>query len=783
MKIREFSIRRYGPLPDTGRVQLSGFSLIYGKNDDGKTLTIDAIVRLSLKAGRVIFSNIDRVDHEPDGYLIVEYGGKEIKVPEKGYLADIAKLTPQDLRNVFIIRDSDLSIPSENEIDFYKDVTDRLTGLRSGEISRIRQSLKEMGKLTRADSSAQLADSKDFDYVGSRIKRARGLIDEIDQLEKELRREGFDELEKGIFTAKAGLNQCEQELKNLEDARKRGNYEEGSKALAALDSAIKQLTALQSYSDNDEQIWSGAETKIRTYKEDVESQLVSELDEKIKEHKDEKDKLSQKKPEFDVLKSIKAEIDRQIEPEKLLYEIKSGELASYKTMSRFSVAAVIVAILLLSISAVGIVLRPAPPFYILSAVSFIGLIVSAIFSLFPVQKKAWLAGLFARIKMRASRLNLAGETFDEIVGNIQKFNATYQKRETEIQQLSSNVMTLETQIRDLREKDLPDVRGKIREAENEIDSVKKKVDVETLQGYRERLKSKVTCEKSVAERIGILNTLFGSRGKLPEENLPFWRSEISALEQFKDIAKDVTYSEQAFTGLNGRITELRQQVEQLRGKMSDYSKQLDTIEREANEILLLEDDYIYCNTSQDLKAIQDKLEGFVHRVEETRDNTLAVMKIFEGVEQEEAEKISELFGKDSPVSRYFSEITDGIYQEVELVPDDSNRRRIRVKFGNGNVLYADQLLGGAYDQLYLSVRLALGEKLLKGDTGFFIMDDPLVKASQDRLQRQLDILRRVFRVGWQIIYFTAKNEVVDGLKHDIDTGKVSYLELQSIFPR
>lgn len=100
---------------------------------------------------------------------------------------------------------------------------------------------------------------------------------------------------------------------------------------------------------------------------------------------------------------------------------------------------------------------------------------------------------------------------------------------------------------------------------------------------------------------------------------------------------------------------------------------------------------------------------------------------------------------------------------------------------NGDTLDADKLSGGAYDQLYLSVRLALGEKLLKGSQGFFIMDDPFVKADRERLERQLEILKRICDTGWQVIYFTAKEEVVELLKSDVDNGRVSYIGLQNMY--
>lgn len=97
---------------------------------------------------------------------------------------------------------------------------------------------------------------------------------------------------------------------------------------------------------------------------------------------------------------------------------------------------------------------------------------------------------------------------------------------------------------------------------------------------------------------------------------------------------------------------------------------------------------------------------------------------------------------------------------------------------NGRTLDASQLSGGAYDQLYLSIRLAIGENLLKGGQGFFIMDDPFIKADRERLRRQIDILKRICAAGWQIIYFTAKDEVVEVLKSDIAKESVTYIELE-----
>ncbi len=59
------------------------------------------------------------------------------------------------------------------------------------------------------------------------------------------------------------------------------------------------------------------------------------------------------------------------------------------------------------------------------------------------------------------------------------------------------------------------------------------------------------------------------------------------------------------------------------------------------------------------------------------------------------------------------------------------------------------------------------------------MDDPFVKASPDRLKRQMKVLKKISSSGWQIIYFTAKGEVKAALKDDIDSRMVNYIEVKS----
>ena len=107
MKIKEFSITRYGPLPDSGRVQLSDFNLFWGKNEYGKTLTIDALVKMLLGKKNKGFDMINRVKETPEGYVVLDDSkGREVKLPEGGTLPELADMNVSECRNIFIVINS-----------------------------------------------------------------------------------------------------------------------------------------------------------------------------------------------------------------------------------------------------------------------------------------------------------------------------------------------------------------------------------------------------------------------------------------------------------------------------------------------------------------------------------------------------------------------------------------------------------------------------------------------------------------------------------------------------
>ena len=776
MKIKEFSIIRYGPLPAIERALLSGFNLFFGKNEEGKTLTIDALVKMLLKGSIKDFQpGINRVEEAPEGYVVIEDNeNKEIKLPEKGDLTKFVSLTPSECRNIFIIRNSDLSIVCEGE--FYTNITDRLTGLKTKQIISIKKRLKELGKLTRADSDASFSDSKDFGNTKSRLQKANKLIEEIDILGDEIEKEDFDKLEEESAKSKEKVDEIKQKIEEFEEARKREKYEKGKESLETLRQTLRKSKDLEVYNEDDEQLWKVSERDVKNNEEEKES-LLTELDKERGEFQKISEELKEEEREFQIFEERRKELDNKIKPEIKNYEIKSGEVTFKEIKDKFFTFFAIISVILFGISLFGIIIKPSLFFYISAGLFLILALITSIFKFQFVRDRGYLAGVFKRIKLNVSKFGLEAEDIEEILSNIQRFDEEYSKKADELKEIEGEKRLLESEMSLLKEKRIVDIEKKIENSRRKIDSIKRKSKEESFQEYIKKIRLKLDYQKAMEEQKSILKTLFGGKDKTLNGNILHWDEEIKNLEKYEDEAEGIKYNEEGISELKEKEKSLEEKLRGIKKKMARFQKELKEIEGRANEVLRLEleADHLHCETSVDLNAVKDKLQEYIDENESNKNNVLKVMEIFEEIETEEKEKVSQLFGKESSVSRYFNEITDGLYEEVIF---NQASGKIEIKCKDGLVLDAEKLSGGAYDQLYLSIRLALGEKLLKGKKGFFIMDDPFVKASPDRLQKQIEILKKISNLEWQIIYFTAKGEIKEALKEDIDSKAINYCEIK-----
>ncbi len=767
MRIKEFSVVHYGPLRDSGRVYLSNFNLFFGSNEKGKTLTIDALLRMLF--GKTIkekdFKGIDRVEEWPTGYVILETReGKEIKLPQKGVSGGISGIAASDCRNIFFIRDSDLSIDKEGE--FYIEVTDKLTGLKTKEISKIKENLRKIGQITQ---SGIYIDTKE-EKIKTRIENARGLIKNIDDLLKSAQEEGFSEFEEESARLIEKMEEILQDIESIENARKREKYQAGERALNIVKESLKKVKHLEIYNQDDEQLWRDCEKDLIRYKEEREGYLL-ELKGKEGELARINKELKEKEEEFRILDDRKRKIDEEVRPELNNYNERKAAGGDHKQKRVYAQTGILSTILLIiSLFPVFYIKPSSLVFYILIFLFLFSTVLLWMLVFIFIKREYSMAVSFKRINLSLSRFGLDAENIEGVNLNIHNFMDKHSNRYENIREITRRADKIKADIERLRE-DIQKSEGKIKESEEALAQLRRKSKEEKLDDYKEKLVLKKGYEASLREELNGLDKIFGSKGESLGENMEYWDRQIKELEPFRNKAKGLQYSEKAVSDLKDHRDLCNRRLEEIGERLRSFNKDMDVIEKEANKAIGAE--YLFCKTLVDLDATKGRLMAFIKEKEENRDTALRNIGIFNEIEAEEKERIIELFGKESPVSVHFSRITLGLYKEVSF---NQSAGKVEVIRRDGLRLGAEKLSGGACDQLYLSIRLALGEKLLKGEKGFFIMDDPFVKADFERLKAQIEVLLEISSYGWQIIYFSAKDEVKAVLENNIKKGIVNCID-------
>ena len=754
MKISEFEVRRYGPLHLRKKIKLGDFNLIYGLNETGKTLTIEALIRILL--GRKIkkFRGIDRVNETPEGYIVIKTKEGDRKIPDHGRLSDITDLTPSECRNIFIIRDSDLSVEEE---EFYTEITDRLTGLKSREINSLKEMIRELTKLTHTNRFLNTGEEK----LKDRMEGAVLLSEGVELLINKATEENLDPLEEEYIHIKDDIDEKEKLIEEYENARRREQFNKGILSLQVKEDALRKIDELKDYNNEDYQKWRDAEREnIQLNKKLSEHRI--RIKEKEMQSKDLEEEINELNYEFDLMRKKKSTLD-QIHPRLENIKNREIEIQGREEKAKFYRNFVWIFYVLLGISIVGLFLRPALPVLILTLLFLILTLFSLAYQYRFTLSRAGIKRDFERIRMELSTIGLEGERVEEINKNIEEFYQVYGQREDKHLTKEAEKKSLFDGIRALKNS-RQEIEKQIEANTLIIDRIKDMTREVDREGYGERLKEKDEHLKFIRDQENILSTLFGETG---------WVEKLEELKEFSYKSPDVDYDEKTFRGLKEELDKSKERLKEIDNMMDSFQGELKEVEREANNIFIKGD--VICNGTLDLKKLKKQLDDFIRDNNNKRENAITAIEILNAIGEEEREKVEALFGEKSSVSEYFSKITKGFYEKVEFNRDING---IVAYLSDGKRLNAEQLSGGAYDQLYLSVRLALGEELLSGEKGFFILDDPFIKASPDRLKSQMDLLKEVKGYGWQIIYFSAKGEVKEMLEKEIQDGSVKYIELK-----
>ncbi len=765
MKIKEFAIRRYGPLADTGRIRLDNFNLFWGENEEGKTLTLEALISLLLGKGRKIFPGIERVAEQPDGYVIFEDGaGREYKLPEMGLITDFMSVSPEEYRNIFIIRNTDLTIDSETQ--FYGSVTERLTGLRTFQILNVKNQLRSLGYFT---DKLDTVNTKESRHLKTRLSNARELIEQCAELTQWAQREGYDTIEENLVYLQQTSRELEREMDNLEKARLREKLQTGSQQLKNLQSVVQQLESLNEITEEELSEWKQAKL-VMEEKEAEKEQLNEQYKNYEAELAEEEKRLRESSNIVKTQQERQKKIDESLKP--MLHQLANfKEYYARVSASRKFFGGLLITSLLISLITLGGMYMNPQPLMMLGALASgtitLGL---ALFYYFRfIQPNGKRQQLEQQIVHQASELGLAENELTEIQKHIQRLEEDFERQQQLMSGIEGKIEFYKKSCKSLREERFPELDQRLKTAWQKIQHIQAKHNIDFVDVYQEKLQERKQCEQQLKDSVTMLKSLFGSASENLSECIQQWKSEIQDLEIYQDTAPGVIYDEKILIQKREEQKEVQQKIEATKRSLREFRELLNDLERRANEILLPENEFIPCRSVNDLQILQNQLQQFIDEVDHQQYQVRICLRIFEEIEQEEKQKVSTLFGDDSNISYFFNEITDGLYNGVYYNSEDGC---IEVKRRDGKVLPPNWLSGGAYDQLYMAIRLSLGKKILNRDNGLFILDDPFLKADMQRLKRQMEVLLMIAQQGWQIIYFSAKDEIKNVLQKFINKKQV-----------
>lgn len=246
--------------------------------------------------------------------------------------------------------------------------------------------------------------------------------------------------------------------------------------------------------------------------------------------------------------------------------------------------------------------------------------------------------------------------------------------------------------------------------------------------------------------------------EVAEQMLSEMESTIDHKLRVKFKPKKQEDLESKYKGLGNKIKLLAEKLQKHKEKLYSFSQELLGLNIDR---ILNEDFNLAIENIDSLLILVEKLKYYILIIENRAEICRNALEIFDEIESEEKTKISYLFDKNSICVNFFNEITGGKYIDITF---NSEEGKIIVKKSNGDALSADKLSEGTYDQLYLAIRVDLAQRILSENNGFLIMDDIFLSYDTKRLKEGIKILKKLSDLGWQIIYFTAKEKECDLFK-------------------
>lgn len=776
MRLTTAEIDRYGPLYDWRPPCQDGLTVISGPNEAGKTLYLEALLQLLDPDVEDVMEPPPRISQTPTGRVIVEHGGEQYECDGDVSLGDITAIEPAHLQSVFVVRDNDLQLPSGQA--YYTSLIEKLGDIHTTEINRIKSSLKDRGRLT--SRRLNISSDRRYDNAGDVRDEARTLAAEIRAYTATIEAEGLDELDARRLRLTRQRRTARDHLRAQEKAQTVDDYEHLSGQLDTYRTTSAQLADLTAF-DRD------TLDELRTIRNDLERDRadLQALETEIEETEAEVERTAETlRDRRDELSALERREDAVSDARSALSTYRDQQDAATGADHRLGLAKPVTVAGLLAAGSAGIVGA------ITGSIAAIGLGVGLLFvavlggvvSYRTSQHLAAVESARATALQAGRDAGLDVETVDDVAPAIEAFEqdlATVRDRVTRTEQEHKSS---QEDLASLRE-EKSTLTDRITDQEDTLDAGLDEAGVETIEAFEQHVERREalrpqqqTARQSLVDRFGEPD------GEDPEANARVWAADLDALVDDIDLAAvdAAAYDAAELQRLEDEVGRLEREVAELEAQLDAHDDQLDAFDQRARELdtrtFIGRSVSLDARSKAGLDALAADLDEVVAQIEADAEVSRKALDVFEQIEQQEEQKLTDLFAPDGPASSTFAQLTGGRYTEVAY---DAAAHDLVVERRDGRTFSPAVLSHGTQDQLYFATRVSLAQQLLGTEPGFFLLDDPFLTADPERLRRGFDTLQDLADAGWQILYLTAKQEVSETMvdAYDLDHVPMEALSL------
>lgn len=758
MRISEIQIDRYGPLGGLQEECEDGIKVFHGPNESGKTLLLDALLKLLDPNISSEYQRIQRVEETPSGYVVVETGDGEEKLGDGTTLSNISPIEARHLRNIFTVRDNDLSLDDQHT--FYNSLTEQIGDLHTSEIETIQDEFEDRGRLT--SERRNVSSAAGYDNAKNVRNTASELADQISQYVAEAKAADLDDTERELIQVERTLRTCREELTDQKQARVVHEYDRLTDRLATYREVSEELESRYDFSQDElEELTSlsstisGATDDITDAEDDIDS-LESDVDEW-------EDELATKESELQMLERREDAVE---ETESDLQSFRN-ERSEVEGSDRWLETTKWIAIVGLALGGGATITGALQGQFVFLALSVlllgIGVLGGAAW-MYMHRQVTSLANRRSALLEQARDAGFDVESVSDIGPAIQAYRDELEAVTSRISDLEQEIEVAEQRIED-HESTISEARDRRQDSREEKREILREADVEDIDAYRSAFDDTSSLE---TDRSNARQSLVDSLAEPdvsdadPDTMIEYWESELAAMVDDIDVetVDPDDYDQDTLDELREKRTELEGRKEELEQTLEDHENSIREFKDRAHELrtapFLDSSITLKAETVDGLEQLQRDLRALGERINRDAEISRVGLEIFDEIHDEEEEKITDLFDSDGRASEVFATITQERYEDVSYDPE---KRQLLVEDRNGQILTPEELSHGTREQLYFATRVSLSEQLLGNESGFFILDDAFLPADKARLEEGFEVLQDLVANGWQVLYLTAKQEV------------------------